>query len=77
MTRDSELGVSGRRKENAQKIAMSSKGGNQLGLPAQWYRVVGENTAMTGEVAGKSVIGTEVSVSTRMKRMFRRGCRYW
>lgn len=47
MTRDSELGVSGRRKENAQKIAMRSKGGNQLGLPAQGYRVVGENTAMT------------------------------
>lgn len=41
MTRDSELGVSGRRKENAQKGAMRSEGGNQLGFPVvqgQWEK---------------------------------------
>lgn len=41
MTGDSELEGLGRRKENAQKVAMRSKGGNQLGLQAQWHKGTG------------------------------------
>lgn len=78
ITRDLELGVSGRKKESAQKVAMRSEGGNQLGLPAQWYK--GSGRKHSHDLRGcreKCHWDSEVSVSTRMKRRFRRGCGYW
>lgn len=76
MTGESELGGFGRRKENAQKVAMGSEGGNQLGLQAQWYKGTGGKPGHDSRGCRENSVGIVRFPWARVKGTFRRGCGY-